>query len=166
MMSSTAELPPIHPAPPGFDRWSALHRLLVLSFAGMEGRIDPPSSLTAMNISNLEQMGRDEVLLLGLGANGDPVACAFLRPEPDALYLGKIAIHPELRSRGLLHHIIAAAEIEARRLGRNELELQTRIELIENHAAFSAAGFRQVAERAHPGFDRATTLIFRRPVAP
>lgn len=164
-MSSMADLPPIHPAPPDFDRWAALHRLLVLSFSGMEGRIDPPSSLTSLSASDLEQMSRTQVLLLGIGASGDPVACAYLRPEPDALYLGKVAIHPDLRGRGLLHHIIAAAEAEARRLGRNTLELETRIELIENHAAFSAAGFRQVAERAHPGFDHPTSLIFRRPVA-
>ena len=108
-MSSMADLPPIHPAPPDFDRWAALHRLLVLSFSGMEGRIDPPSSLTSLSASDLEQMSRTQVLLLGIGASGDPVACAYLRPEPDALYLGKVAIHPDLRGRGLLHHIIAAA---------------------------------------------------------
>ena len=44
------------------------------------------------------------------------------------------------------------------------LELQTRVELTENHATFRALGFVEVARTAHPGYDRPTSITFRRPV--
>ena len=50
------------------------------------------------------------------------------------------------------------AETRARALGLPVLELQTRVELTENHAAFRALGFAQTGATAHPGFDRPTSL--------
>ncbi|MFN7434077.1 MAG: N-acetyltransferase, partial [Betaproteobacteria bacterium] len=47
--------------------------------------------------------------------------------------------------------------------GRTALELQTRIELTENHATFAALGFAKVAETAHPGYARPTSITLRRP---
>lgn len=45
------------------------------------------------------------------------------------------------------------------------LELETRIELLENHATFAALGFVRVTESAHPGFSRPTSITMRKPVA-
>jgi hypothetical protein len=57
------------------------------------------------------------------------------------------------------------AEEVARTHGRKFLELQTRVELVENHATFAALGFKKVAESAHPGYSRPTTITMRKPVA-
>jgi len=54
--------------------------------------------------------------------------------------------------------------LRARDHGRTALELQTRIELTENHATFAALGFAKVAETAHPGYTRATSITLRRRV--
>jgi hypothetical protein len=54
----------------------------------------------------------------------------------------------------------------ARPQRRDWLELQTRVELLENHATFAALGFHKVAETAHPGYARPTSLTLRKPVAP
>ena len=51
------------------------------------------------------------------------------------------------------------------RWGLTTLELQSRIELLENHAAFTAMGFVKTAETAHPGYDRPTTFTFRKALA-
>ena len=53
---------------------------------------------------------------------------------------------------------------EARVLGLPALELQSRVELGENRAAFAALGFFQVGLTSHPGFDRPTSSTFRRAV--
>jgi hypothetical protein len=58
-----------------------------------------------------------------------------------------------------------AAESIARQNGKAYLELETRIELLENHKTFAALGFAKVAENAHPGFNRPTSITMRRPVA-
>jgi hypothetical protein len=59
---------------------------------------------------------------------------------------------------------MAAAEDIARQNQRQFLELQTRVELIENHKTFAALGFEKVAEAAHPGYDRPTSIVMRKRV--
>jgi phosphinothricin acetyltransferase len=41
------------------------------------------------------------------------------------------------------------------------LELETRIELTENHATFARMGFIKTAETAHPGYERPTSIKMR-----
>jgi GNAT superfamily N-acetyltransferase len=94
-----------------------------------------------------------------------PVACVFCRAKGDVLYLGKLAVAQTHRGRGLARALVAAAETEARRRGLDALELQTRVELAENHAAFARLGFVKTGETAHAGFDRATSITMRRTIA-
>ncbi|MEL7216743.1 MAG: hypothetical protein AAGJ96_12530 [Pseudomonadota bacterium] len=42
------------------------------------------------------------------------------------------------------------------------MELQTRVQLTETHAAFKAYGFEEIARTAHPGFDAPTSITFRK----
>jgi hypothetical protein len=56
--------------------------------------------------------------------------------------------------------------MRARALGFPTLELQSRVELVENHAAFTAMGFTQTEATAHAGYGRPTSLTFRKPVLP
>ncbi len=132
----------VAPASPDFAEWTALHALLARCFGPMEGRIDPPSSFVAMTPESLRAKAADEVLILALDG-ASPVGCAFCAPKADALYLGKLAVAPEHRGRGLLRRMLAEAEAVARVRGLSALTLQTRVELTENHATFAALGFRR-----------------------
>ncbi|MDZ4136316.1 MAG: GNAT family N-acetyltransferase [Paracoccaceae bacterium] len=139
--------------------WAAVLTLIRRAFAGMEGRIDPPSSLNHLTAQDLAH-GPGEVWAIG-----DPVqACVVLTPLPHALHVGKLAVAPDAQGRGHARALIATATERARALGLPALELQVRVELVENHAVFAALGFRQVGESRHPGYDRATSVIFSKPV--
>ncbi|MEM7671221.1 MAG: GNAT family N-acetyltransferase [Pseudomonadota bacterium] len=142
--------------------WPDIHALLTRAFAYMEGRIDPPSSLTRMSVACLAQKAARETVLLA----EDPrlVGCLFATSRTGALYLGKIAIDPDCQGRGIGRALLAAATEIAKQKRLRALELQTRVELVENHAAFSALGFETIAKTRHSGFDRATSLTMRRPV--
>jgi hypothetical protein len=59
---------------------------------------------------------------------------------------------------------MASAEADAKILGLAALELESRIELTENHQAFAALGFTKTGETAHPGYNRATSITMRKPV--
>ena len=138
-------------------------RLIQTSFAYMTGRIDPPSSMHQLTVSALAQMAKDSSVL----ALGDPVAaCLVAKPLPHALYLGKIAIASDLRGRGVLRALLGRSEDLARSLSLSRLELQVRIELVENQKIFGICGFVETARNAHPGYDRATEITMQKLLKP
>lgn len=144
--------------------WAAILRLIRESFAYMDGRIDPPSSMHRLSEAEIaHQAEAGEIWVIDTG--GPIAACLFLTPKPERLYLGKLAVAEAWRGRGLARQLVAVAEERARALGLPELELQTRVELTGNHATFRAMGFREVGQTSHEGYDRPTSLTFRKTVA-
>lgn len=135
------------------------------SFAFMDGRIDPPSSMHRLTEAVLAEQARAAELWVA-EENGGPVACVVLTPRDDDLYLGKLAVAAPHRGKGLARQLVDHAVNRARALGKTAVVLQTRVELTENHAAFEAMGFRKTGETAHAGFTRPTSLTYRREVTP
>lgn len=128
------------------------------AFAGMEGRINPPSSLTQMGVEDLRDPASD------VWVYGDPVVgTVVLTPKRQVLYVGKLAVAD--RRRGVGRALMALAEERARALGLEWLELQSRVELVEVHAVFKALGFAEVMRTTHAGFARPTSITFRKRVA-
>ncbi|WP_028914050.1 GNAT family N-acetyltransferase [Pseudorhodobacter ferrugineus] len=144
---------PFQPKDP-YD-WDALFALIKRAFAGMEGRIDPPSSLHKMTAQDLATHS-GEIWVIGQPAR----ACMVLTPKPNALHLGRLSVDPMWQRKGYAHVLIDLAETRARALGLPALELQSRIELVENHAIFFALGFKQHGSTSHPGFAGPTSLVF------
>lgn len=149
--------------PPDFADYAALHTLLRVCFAGMEGRIDPPSSLMRMSTDDLRaKAARDDLFLIR--AAGRPVGCLFGHPDGTAYYVDKLAVAASQKGRGHARALIEAATRRAADLGADSLRLQSRVELTENHAIFLRLGFREVGRSAHPGYEQPTSITFARPV--
>ena len=149
-----------HQALPPYS-WPALLSLIHRAFAGMQGRIDPPSSMHALTPETIaEQAKTGEIWAIGPPA----VACLFLTPKPGSLYLHKLAVDPIHQGQGHARALIGTAAARARTLGLPALTLSTRVELGENHAVFRALGFFETGRSSHPGFTRPTTLHFTLPL--
>ena len=148
--------PPFQAADP-YD-WAALLALIQRAFAYMDGRIDPPSSLQRLTPEGLAASG--EVWVVGRPA----LACMVLNPEDGRLHLGKLAVEPALQGRGLGRRMMARAEERAWELGLSFVRLETRVELAENHRFYRALGYEEVGRRAHPGFDRPTSVSYEKRV--
>ena len=146
---------------PGDPRLTDTLALIRRVFAEHDGRVDPPSSMHRMTLDDLEQAAR-EGEVWGIGAR--PTACVILSVKGDALYLSKLAVAADHRGKGLARVLIDCAVQRARAHGLSALELQTRVELVENHATFRALGFEKVGETRHEGYDRTTSITMRRPV--
>lgn len=132
------------------------------SFAYMDTRIDPPSSMHRLTVEDIrQQAAAGEVWVIG----APPVACMFLTNKGNFLYLGKLAVAADHRGKGLARQMVALAAARARALDLPAVELQTRVELTENHATFAALGFTETGRTAHPGYDRPTSITFRLPVS-
>lgn len=144
-----------------FSDWAGLLELLHEAFAYMEKRIDPPSSLHRLTPASIAGKTKDETLFLA--TDGDElVGCVFARRQGDALYVGKLAVRTKRQGSGIGRRLMDATERLARDSGLACMELETRIELVENHATFSAMGFVKIAESSHQGYDRPTAITMRK----
>ena len=145
------------------EDWPAILALILRAFSWMDGRIDPPSSALRLTPESLAKKAGDEIGLL-IEEGDRPIACAFLDPRPDCLYVGKVAVEPLLQGSGAGRLLLAEAERIAAELGLPWLELQTRIELVENQHFFAARGFAKTGEGSHAGYARPTWVVMRKPV--
>jgi len=150
-------------APAAFGDWKLLMKLLHAAFAYQADRIDPPSSLHSFDAVSIAEKAKDERLFLAFD-DGELVGCIFARLKPGSLYVGKFAVWPQRQGRGIGRRLMQAAEDFARKSGLAELELETRIELTENHETFAALGFVKTAEGAHVGYDHTTYVTMRKPL--
>ena len=156
---ATGSIP--HRLGPGDPALCDVLDLIRRGFAGMDGRIDPPSSMHRLTVADLSAPTH-EVWAIGM----PPRACVVLTPRSDTLYLGKLAVADHARGHGLARVLVEHAIERASALGLPSVTLQVRVELIENHATFARLGFAEVARTAHPGYDRPTSVTFRRAVFP
>lgn len=147
-----------------FQRYDELLDMILKAFAYMDDVIDPPSSAHRLTPNLLREKARAEI---GIAAFEDArlVACAFFKPEPASLYIGKLAVLPEAQDKGIGRRLLTEAETIAATLGLAELRLETRIELVGNHRRFAAWGFRKTAENSHAGYQWITSIEMRKTLA-
>lgn len=144
--------------------WEALLSLILSSFAYMDAVIDPPSSAQGLTPAKLAQKAESEIGFAVL-RDKELVGCLFCRPEPDFLYLGKLAVSPDCQGKGIGRLLLATAEDLAREMRLPALRLETRIELTGNHRTFARWGFAKTAENSHPGFERITSIEMQKRLA-
>ena len=135
--------------------------LIRSSFAYMDNRIDPPSSMHQLDLNDVaDQCQEGEVWSIG----DPPLACMLLKYKEEAVYLGKLAVAENYRRKGFAKKLIEVAENRARLRRLSFLELETRVELTDNHRTFARLGFEKAGEGAHSGYDRPTFIVMRKPV--
>ena len=146
-----------------FGQWEELLGMIRDSFAYMDGVIDPPSSAGLLTAENLRQKAQEET---GFAAflDGRLVGCVFLREKADGFYLGKLAVAPAFEGRGIGRLLMQKAEDVAVAKDKPSIELQVRIELTRNRAVFEKLGYRKIAETAHPGYSRPTSITMRKEI--
>lgn len=141
------------------ERLPAVLSLIQSTFAYMENRVDPPSSMTRLTVNDIAtQCETGEVWVIGTPMQ----ACIFLKKMDGRLYMGKLAVDPGARGKGFARRLVELAEERALAQHLQELELEVRIELVENHKTFGALGFQKVSEGAHYGYDRITFITMRK----
>ncbi len=146
---------------PEFDDFIGLLALLHKSFAYMDGRIDPPSSLHKLDVDALHEKARDETLLTAV--DGEKlVGCLFVRPDADTLYLGKLAVDEAARGEGVARQLIDVANLIGKQWSCKHLELEARVELTENHSFFTHLGFEKIGENSHDGYTLPTSYKYQR----
>lgn len=140
-------------------RLPAVLSLIQNAFAFMDARIEPPSSMHSLKLEDIAtQAANGEVWTIGTS----PIACVFLKPRGDALYLSKLAVAEPARGQGLAAKLVAVAQSRATQAGLAALELDVRIALTENHAVFKKMGFAVHRDGYHAGFSHPTYFTMRK----
>lgn len=144
-----------------FDDWRALLELIQSAFAYMENRIDPPSSMRLLTPEILAKKIRQETLFY-TREKERLIGCAFADIRNDCVYVGKLSIAKDQQGKGIGKRLMQACEDLACEIGRDELEIQARVELVENQRFFGKLGFVKSGETAHAGYDRPTSITMRK----
>lgn len=118
--------------------------------------IDPPSGVLRETIADFAQRLRAETTFVA-EAGHELIGSVFCIPRGDALYIGRLAVRPDLRRRGVATALMQAALAEARATGAARVTLKARIALASNVALFRGLGFAIVSEDRHPGFSAPTS---------
>lgn len=145
----------------GFNRWGEVLPLIMRAFAFMDGVIDPPSSAHLLTVDTLRDKAGRETGLVALDGSRI-VGCVFALERADDFYVGKLAVDPDRQGQGIGRRLMRAVEQLALDHGKAALELQTRIELTSNHAAFARLGFHETERTAHDGYTRPTSITMRK----
>jgi GNAT superfamily N-acetyltransferase len=135
---------------------------LIRAAFALQGTVtDPPSSAlreTAEIVA--EKLARGGGA--GLERDGELIGVALWAPQENALYVGRLAVVPSWRGRGLSSRLLQEAEAEAKRRALHRLRLHARIELPANGRLFARHGFVEVEVRAHPGYAEPTFAVMEK----
>lgn len=144
---------------------AAAAALIRAAFDAQSVTTDPPPSAvreTAATVAaSLAQQGQG-----GIAAwQGEAMTgCVLWQVQPHGLYLGRLAVHPDHRGRGIAQALVGAVETQARLLGLPRVVLSTRLVLADNRRLFARCGFVETECHAHPGYDRPTFVDMQKTV--
>jgi len=138
-----------------------MHEIMQRAFAEYLGVLRVPSSSHAETIDDVRR-----ALAAGGGVlasfDGAGVGSARFALEPDTLYVGRVAVVPEWRRRGVASRLMRFIEEHAPSLGRDNITLKARAALPSNVELYRALGYEVLADRPHPrGDDRELVMVKR-----
>jgi ribosomal protein S18 acetylase RimI-like enzyme len=144
-------------------RLEELHSFVHSAFRDLP--IDPPSSVLRETLKDFAARLRADTIFVA-SASGQLIGSVFCTPDEDALYIGRLAVRPDWRRRGVASALVDAAKAEAKHRGSMRMTLGARIALAGNVALFRRHGFVVVRETCHPGFTTPTSYDMEQTLAP
>jgi ribosomal protein S18 acetylase RimI-like enzyme len=132
-------------------------RLAIEAFEEFRDSLAPPPGIlreTAEDVARSIETGGAIIAW-----DGDvPVGSARFHPEPDHLYVGRVAVPPAFRRRGVASAMMDFVEGHARSLGYAETRVQVRQALPSNVALYESLGYTVCSADPHPRVPDATVL--------
>lgn len=126
----------------------------------------PPSSATGDTVEKLTKLLSDGAVFLAEEPDGTVVGAVCAERRRNAVYLGRLAVLPDRRGRGIAGKLVAAVEAFAAEVGAGALTIGVRLALPGNIRMFQRLGFVETGRTAHPGFTEATSMDMAKTLGP
>lgn len=138
-----------------------VHRIMRESFAEYENVLIPPSGANHETVEDVQAaMQQGGAVLAWIG--DVPVASARFKIEPDDFYVGRVAVLPAYRQRGIGAAIMRYMEQVARDHHRDVIRVNVRMSLPSNLTFYQRLGYQTVEVVNHPkGPDRFAVMVKR-----
>lgn len=136
-----------------------VRRIMLEAFAEYLDVLNPPSGAHQESVEDVARAISTGGAILALDQDA-PVGSARFRPEPDHLYVGRVAVLPQHRGRGIGAAMMQWMEEKAVELGRERVQVGVRMSLPSNLAFFERLGYQIICVQDHPrGPDRFATMV-------
>src|SRR5262245_22310721 len=129
-MTMTLQITPATP-----DQAVLVHRIMQEAFAEYVGVLHPPSGTHAETVDDVVRAMSSGGAILAW-EDGKAVGSARYSRKPDFLYVGRVAVLPASRGKGIARAIMAYLEAQARQEGFDRVELGVRMALPQNLAFY------------------------------
>lgn len=136
-----------------------VYHLMRAAFTEYNGVLDPPSGATLETLEDVrEALAQGGALIAWEGET--PVGSARFRLDTDELYIGRVAVSPAYRRRGVAKAIMLRMEDVALRYGLSRLHVGVRMSLPGNVQLYESLGYRTTEIVPYPvGSDQTAIMI-------
>jgi ribosomal protein S18 acetylase RimI-like enzyme len=132
---------------------------MLAAFAEYAGVLPVESSALAESVQDVRTAMQQGGALLAFARNHDPVGSARFKPEPGALYVGRVAVLPTHRRQGIGSAMMRFLESVAAAHGRDTITIQVRDSLPSNVGLYQSLGYSLKSIDPHPrGPDQVWTM--------
>ena len=131
------------------------------AFAEYRGVLTPESSVFVETASVIAEKFAAGGGFLAV-ENERPIGCIIAEAKGEHGYLGRLAVEPAARRRGLARRLMLTGEDFIRDRGLKSVEVQVRIVLAGNIALFQSLGYRETVRLCHPGYVQPTCLVMEK----
>lgn len=136
-----------------------VHAIIQAAFAEYVGQFDPPSSALSETLEDVRRKaGEGGAVIAWEGETA--IGATLFTLRPDYFYVGRLAVLPDRRGRGVATAILDYCEQMALCLGCSQIGLGTRAKLEGNVALYRRLGYRIDKIITHPhGTDQVVWLL-------
>lgn len=140
------------------DEANLLHRITQAAFEEYRGALPVESGALAESLADVEAALRHDGAAVA-ELDGNPVGAARFVRAGDDLYVGRVAVLPTHRRRGIASALMRFVEELAPGFGCNAVRIGVRESLPSNVLLYRALGYEVVSIEPHPrGPDRSLTM--------
>lgn len=140
---------------------AAIAEILHQAFREYDGMLNPPSGVHKESADTVRAKMQTGHWLLAY-SNGRAVGCVWCEPRDGFMYLGRLAVLPAQRGRGIGNALIDSVETRAKNAGFTRIRLGVRISLTEMRAAYERRGYVFVETHTHEGFSEPTYVTLEK----